>query len=366
MSSSLPTDVETTIGRIRQEVDKRKGVPASDAPPVIEFPSIQETGKKTLLQKAFHGVERARAKQEKAERWPRPLRGLRRDQEVINKELINSASVLTQEVEQLQKIVFSLANQQVNMLMQHQMHTRQVEGVAEQLAAIEEAISRPAERQMPAAAPSGNKAEQAQIDAFYTALEEQFRGSRALIKERVQEYRPFLQDLKKRIPDAEALDLGCGRGEWLELLKKEEIPARGVDVNARMVEQCRSLGLEAAQGDAITWLQGVPDASLGLISGFHLVEHLPFPVLLRLFRESLRALRPGGMAIFETPNPECLRVSSYTFYFDPTHRNPLPPELLSFIATHAGFSTVHIERLHLNTEENVFKGYGDYAGIFTK
>lgn len=365
-STPFPATFESTLARIRLEVCQRKGISPESVPPVEgdladgEAPPPPKE-KKTPLEKASRGMERARSKHEKAQRWPRMLRGLRRDQDVINQELIESVTVLTGEVEQLQKMVFSLINQQVQTLMQQQASARQIDTIEQQYAALEEALATVAGASSATAA-----AQPADTDAFYVALEERFRGSRECIKERLPEYLPFLRQLRERLPGAEALDLGCGRGEWLELLRDEGIAGRGVDTSGRMVEQCRALGLDAVKGDALAWLRGVPDAALGLVTAFHLVEHLPFPVLHGLFQECARVLRPGGMAIFETPNPECPRVSGYAFYLDPTHRNPVPHELLAFLGTHAGFSTVHIERLHPNVEVGVFKGYGDYAAIFTK
>jgi O-antigen chain-terminating methyltransferase len=204
------------------------------------------------------------------------------------------------------------------------------------------------------------------LDMFYLAFEDQFRGSRELIKERLLQYLPNLDALKKRIPDATALDVGCGRGEWLEVLRGYNINARGVDMNSRMAGQCHSLGLAVECGDGIAYIRKVPDDSLALVSGFHIVEHLELGQLLELIRQAHRVLKPGGIAIFETPNPEALKVSSYTFFFDPTHRNPLPPELLSFMGTHAGFTDVRVERFQPYVEDGKPLDYLDYACIFTK
>jgi SAM-dependent methyltransferase len=203
-------------------------------------------------------------------------------------------------------------------------------------------------------------------DNFYVAFENQFRGSREMIKERLTFYLPIIQETKARTGDGTALDLGCGRGEWLELLKENAFDGRGVDLNSGMVEECRSRGLEVECVDANAYLRALPSGSLSLITGFHIVEHLPFAALLDLLLQSFRVLRAEGRAIFETPNPECLQVTNYRFFLDPTHRNPIPQELLCFIARYAGFGDARVERLHPYMEEEVPKGYGDYAGIFTK
>ena len=216
------------------------------------------------------------------------------------------------------------------------------------------------------APPADAELQALRLDMFYLAFEDQFRGSRELIKERLLQYLPDLDALKKRIPDATALDVGCGRGEWLEVLRGYNINASGVDMNSRMAEECRSLGLAVECGDAIAFLSNLPDNSLALVSGFHIVEHLELGQLLELIRQSHRVLKPGGIAIFETPNPEALKVSSYTFFFDPTHRNPLPPELLSFMGSHAGFTEVRAERFQPYVEDGKMLGFLDYACIYTK
>jgi O-antigen chain-terminating methyltransferase len=98
--------------------------------------------------------------------------------------------------------------------------------------------------------------------------------------------------------------------------------------------------------DAIEYLKSLKENSISTITGFHIVEHLPFKSLIELFDESYRVLKRGGAIIFETPNPENLRVGAYSFYIDPTHKNPIPPDTLKFIAQNRGFKDVKIHRLH--------------------
>ena len=203
-------------------------------------------------------------------------------------------------------------------------------------------------------------------DAFYLAFENEFRGDREEIKQRLRFYLPVIENTKAATGARSAVDLGCGRGEWLELLREHDYDGQGIDLNVCMVEECRSRGLRVEVADAITYLRALPAGSISLVTAFHLVEHLPFAELLDLFRETFRVLRPQGAAIFETPNPECPHVPSYSFYLDPTHRNPIPQELLCFCASQAGFGATRVERLQPHYEGNEFKGYLDYAGIFTK
>lgn len=205
-----------------------------------------------------------------------------------------------------------------------------------------------------------------EADAFYLAFENQFRGDREEIRERLQVYVPFVKKAKARTKDASVIDVGCGRGEWLELLSENKYEARGVDTNLCMVEECRSRGLAVDCLDAIAYLRDLSPLTITAITGFHIVEHLTFSELYELFQETFRVLRKGGLAIFETPNPECIKVPTYSFYLDPTHRNPIPQELLCFAAKDAGFKRTQVKRLQPYFEEGVFKGYLDYAGIFTK
>jgi O-antigen chain-terminating methyltransferase len=177
---------------------------------------------------------------------------------------------------------------------------------------------------------------------FYKAFEDLHRGSRELIKSRLAVYLPFIEKVKSIYPDAEVLDLGCGRGEWLELLQDQGFTASGVDKDNDMLAVCRSQGLKVITGDALAYLQTQATESKGVISGFHLAEHISFDDLQSLITESLRVLKPAGLLILETPNPENLVVGSSSFYLDPTHKRPLPSELLSFLVTHLGFARAKI------------------------
>lgn len=180
--------------------------------------------------------------------------------------------------------------------------------------------------------------------SFYRAFEDRYRGSRATITGRLRAYQPFVAPLAAE-GRADALDLGCGRGEWLELLGDYGLRARGVDLDDDMLAACRERGLQVETGDALAALRAVPDDSLALVSAFHLVEHIPFDMVRALIAEALRALRPGGLLILETPNPENLVVGASSFYMDPSHLRPIPPPLLAFAAEHAGFARHQIVRL---------------------
>jgi SAM-dependent methyltransferase len=184
------------------------------------------------------------------------------------------------------------------------------------------------------------------LDAFFAAFDEQFRGTRADIKERLRVYLPLLKEAKIGMGENPIVDLGCGRGEWLELLQEEGMQGKGVERNRVLVEECRQAGLDVVESDMLTYLCALPNGSIGGVTGFHIVEHLPFDVLLDLFDETVRVLQPGGVAIFETPNPQNVLVSTLEFYNDPTHRTPLPSTLLKFIAEVKGLQRIKLLQLH--------------------
>jgi 2-polyprenyl-3-methyl-5-hydroxy-6-metoxy-1,4-benzoquinol methylase len=191
------------------------------------------------------------------------------------------------------------------------------------------------------------------LDAFYASFDEQFRGAREGIKERLKVYLPFVNRVNVDLPDAPVLDIGCGRGEWLELIKEEGLRAEGVDSNTVLAEQCRDSGLTVANEDLNEHLAKVPDNSLGAVTGFHIVEHLPIERLVDLLNETMRVLKPGGVVIFETPNPRNVLVGTCNFYFDPTHRNPIPSEVLKFLLESRGFSDIEVLPLNPSDERPV-------------
>jgi O-antigen chain-terminating methyltransferase len=182
-------------------------------------------------------------------------------------------------------------------------------------------------------------------DSFYIDFEDVFRGTHEDITERLKIYLPYIN---KFIGDTTAVvvDVGCGRGEWLALLGKQGIKATGIDLNAAMVDNCQAKGLNAKCMDAIQYLSLQPPGSVAVVTGFHIIEHLPFDTLLALFDAALKALRPDGMVIFETPNPENLLVGACNFYYDPTHLNPIVPTVAEFIARQRGFAKAEILRLN--------------------
>jgi SAM-dependent methyltransferase len=182
------------------------------------------------------------------------------------------------------------------------------------------------------------------LDAMYAAFEDQFRGTRSDIRNAQSFYLPYLRNALAGSPQAPIVDLGCGRGEWLELLRDESFTARGVDLNRVFLQGCRERSLAVTEQDVVGYLRGLESESVGAITAFHLVEHVPLLQLIALFDEARRVLKKGGIVIFETPNPENIQVGACNFYVDPTHLKPLPPPLLVALLELRGFAAPTILR----------------------
>jgi O-antigen chain-terminating methyltransferase len=207
-----------------------------------------------------------------------------------------------------------------------------LESVSEEVRAVRGTLAAAAPPPAVAAA-----ATRAAVDSSYTAFENRYRGSREEIRERLASYVPWFRDL------APVADLGCGRGEFLLLLKEAGIAARGVDGNANVVQECRDKGLDVVVGDLVAFLQETPAAALGGVFAAQVAEHLPPPVLMALLAEAHRVLRPGGLLVLETVNPRSVVGLLEVFNRDLTHERPLHPDTLRFLAASQGFSDVRVE-----------------------
>jgi O-antigen chain-terminating methyltransferase len=186
----------------------------------------------------------------------------------------------------------------------------------------------------PDSAPS---ARSGSLDSYkYVAFEDQFRGSPQEIRERMAAYVSDFTGLR------DVLDMGCGRGEFLELLREQGIPARGVDINDEMAAICRSRGLDASSGDALAYLQAQPDGSLGGLFAAQVVEHLQPDYLMRLLETAYHKLRPGSKIVLETVNPSCWYAFFSSYIRDVTHVRPLHPDTLRYLLVASGFQRVDI------------------------
>jgi SAM-dependent methyltransferase len=177
----------------------------------------------------------------------------------------------------------------------------------------------------------------AAADSTYTAFENRFRGAREQVRTRQQDY---VGHFRGQTP---VVDLGCGRGEFLDLLRTAGIEARGVEGNANVVRECRERGLDVVHGDLTEYLHAQGDGSLGGVFAAQVAEHLPPPVLTTLLAEARRTLREGGLLLLETPNPASALAFHDVFIRDLTHERPLHPDTLRFLASAAGFGDVRIQ-----------------------
>jgi SAM-dependent methyltransferase len=175
------------------------------------------------------------------------------------------------------------------------------------------------------------------LDSYkYVGFEDQFRGSRAAIRTRLESYLPFFGA-------GDVLDVGCGRGEFLELLAAAGVRARGIDLNHEMAEQCRARGLDVTEADAVGYLSTLGDASLGGLFAAQVVEHLQPEYLLRFLDLAFHKIRPGGRLVLETLNPACWVAFFESYIRDITHVWPLHPETLKYFVIASGFTHADIE-----------------------
>lgn len=179
-------------------------------------------------------------------------------------------------------------------------------------------------------------------EELYEDLEDTFRGSRDEVKDKLA---PYLDDVNEVPGHGPAIDVGCGRGEWLELLRDADIDGYGVDLNQVVVDRCVDRGLDVRAADALAHLRDLPDGSARVITSFHVVEHLSLDTLVGLIDAALVALQRDGLLIFETPNPTNLTVGAASFYLDPTHLKPLHPQFLEFLLQARGFTDTEVRYL---------------------
>ena len=170
----------------------------------------------------------------------------------------------------------------------------------------------------------------------YVGFEDRFRGSESAIRERLKDYVPYFAG------QSNVLDVGCGRGEFLDLLREAGIPAKGLDLNAEMVEVSRARGLDATTGDARSYLQGLPDVSLGGLIAVQVIEHLEPAYLSQMLGLAFDKVKPGGRIILETINPACWVAFFESFIRDLTHVKPIHPETLQYLLQANGFAKVEL------------------------
>jgi 2-polyprenyl-3-methyl-5-hydroxy-6-metoxy-1,4-benzoquinol methylase len=200
-----------------------------------------------------------------------------------------------------------------------------------QRAIVSGAIS-PAVRAEDAGAP-------APLDFDYGRFAERFRGTEEYVKSTQEFYRPYFTG------KTNVLDLGCGRGEFLELLRDLNVPGRGIDLSDESVAICRHKGLDAEKADIFEYLENLPEAALDGIFCSQVVEHIPPERLPGMIKLAASRLQRNGVIAIETPNPECLAIFATHFYLDPTHQRPVPHPLLAFYLEEFGIGNIEVRRL---------------------
>ena len=185
------------------------------------------------------------------------------------------------------------------------------------------------------------------------ALLEAFRGPEAEIRHRLDHY---LEALRSSPP---VLDLGCGRGELLLMLREAGVEATGLEGDGAVAETARRRGLHVVEGDVLSVLETIPEASRGAVTAIHLFEHLGPQTLNAVLAEVRRVLRPGGRLIVESPNPHSLRVGAALYWVDPTHQRPLMPETLELYLKAGGFQVDKRELLHPFPADQLFADSAD-------
>ncbi len=186
---------------------------------------------------------------------------------------------------------------------------------------------------------AGTKAEMfgGDVDSTtYVAFEDRFRGTQEEIRGRVDEYLPILGSA------TDVLDVGCGRGELLDLLKQRGVSARGIDANPSMVELCRGRGLDVERADALSYLERQADASIGGLVAIQVVEHFEPAYLLRFLEAAHHKLRPGAPLVLETINAACWMAFFECYLRDLTHQRPLHPDTLRYLVRASGFANADV------------------------
>ena len=177
-------------------------------------------------------------------------------------------------------------------------------------------------------------------DFIYRRLEDGLRGSEASIRESM---RPYVERARDAQP---AIDIGCGRGEFLALCREKNVTARGFDTNERSVADLRSRGFEVEVAGVPDCFASIGDRSIGSILATHVVEHLPVEALFALYAQAARVLRKGGLLMIETPNAESMLVSASEFWRDPTHLAPRHPAALILLGREHGFDVAEARAVH--------------------
>ncbi len=274
----------------------------------------------------------------------RLLRFVWRDQGAFNSLSLEASAALVEAASQQHALTLSLREQVSRIDREWDGARAEIERLGRELAAGQRraAIQSARLASLEAAAPSAPRPaaappREASIPpGVYSLFEERFRGAPSEVRAKQEAYLAFLQS-----PPGPVLDVGCGRGEFLRLLGERGIPAIGAEINPLAVAECREAGLAVEQQDGTAALAGRPDGSLGAVVAFQVVEHWTPETTFAFLREARRVIAPGGTLIVETINVDSLSTWR-TFFLDPSHVRPVPPQALQFLVEAAGFSQAEV------------------------
>jgi O-antigen chain-terminating methyltransferase len=208
--------------------------------------------------------------------------------------------------------------------------------IHEELRIVRQRAGQQAPQTVPAA-PGAGSAHELSFD--YGRFAERFRGTEDYVKKNIQFYLPRFQGC------GPVLDIGCGRGEFLEMMRDARVEARGIDLSEEAVARCRQKGLQVDKADLFQYLNDLPDGSLGGIFCAQVIEHLAPETLPEMIRLASGKLSRDGLLVLETPNPECLAIFASHFYLDPTHTKPVPHPLAAFYMEECGLGQIEVQRL---------------------
>jgi O-antigen chain-terminating methyltransferase len=316
---TMPDNEEDlSVERLAEEI--RRALPAGSAPADSRCPATTRAldgADRFLTPSVEPGASLAAFKRVLL----RVLRLATRSQGTFNAKLLEGARDLDRGIADLRREVRLLAERQAKT-------ASEVDLLHARVGAAGEPAARPA---------PGEMVEARLPDGVYARFEEEFRGRPEQMRERQEAYRDYFRGVPGPV-----LDCGCGRGEFLEVLRDAGIASSGVDASAVAVAQARHRGLDAAHGDLFSALAGA--SGLGGVSALQVVEHLDPPQVLELLRLAHRALSPGGRLLLETINPDSL-YAMRAYRLDPTHRWPVPPPALALLVREAGFSNPDVRFL---------------------
>ena len=324
--------IETTIATLRQQVDLLcafQSVLLQYLQRVTPFVNSKDYEFDTLGRRRHEDV------QQDLHSFNKSLHGLTAAVQGLSDEFLKHVESLTSRVQRYDGRIEAIAAASAVVQQQTVSLARAVERLSTDAPArAVDRSERPAERLAVTSTLAGDSAS----DSWkYPGFEAAFRGSEDEVRERLTSYLPIFAGAQ------DVLDVGCGRGEFLELLRDQGIAARGLDLNLEMVDICRARGLDVAHGDAVSYLRTLPDESLGGIFAAQVVEHLPPDYLLTFLNESHRVLRPGSAIVLETINVACWYAFFQSYIRDITHARPLHPETLQYLVTASGFAAAEVQ-----------------------